>query len=54
MRCVCVCEGGGGGGGGEFCVCAWGLEKSVWYGYRTNGLINEPGWLALQRSLSLG
>ena len=26
------------------------FENSVWYGYRTKGLINEPGWLALQRS----
>ena len=32
-------------------MCVLGVfEKSVWYGYRTKGLINEPGWLALQRS----
>ena len=31
MKCeVCVCVWGG-GGGGKFCVCARGLEKSVWY-----------------------
>ena len=49
--CVCVCVGGG---GGNF-VCVLGaLKNRCGTEYRTKGLINEPGWLALQRSWYLG
>ena len=44
-----------GGGGGLNFVCVLGaLKNRCGMEYRTKGLINEPGWLALQRSWYLG
>ena len=47
--CVCVC-----GGGVNFVCVLEALKNRCGMEYRTKGLINEPGWLALQRSWYLG